>query len=401
MRRKTSKYGIVFYNKGKKGGAERRYYNLICELAKNQHVYLLANSSLLEHWSNLGGFNGNIISHCLEDDTTYKNQTNTDTLPVNKSIPKRSVLVKIKRLIPGRTRSFFIDIQNLVKLNIIVFKWAKFNQLTHINTIQGSGILSVFSKFLGCKLIFSYVDYMVQNGYPFKWIQNQGLKTTIKISNQFDFLSEMIPERMLKKGLKLNQSKINVAPVSFTDYSRFHIKLPKKPIIVFSGRFEQIKNPILALKVAKELVLLNNTFQLKMIGYGSCEKELQDFTNKNNLNNWVKIFSSDTIEDELSDALIFLSLQKENNYPSQALLEAMASGCIPIVTDVGETRNLINETNGFLVHENVEEIVGVIRQILDNQRQFEKKGFDIREQTIKKFSIDTYLDYYHTLFAKA
>lgn len=387
--------GIVFYNRGRKGGAERRYYNLICELAESQKVYLLANASVLDFWQNFGDFPTEVeIGYFMNDGIGKKSpliQTgNGESDPIKKNI--------FKRLFPKRLRSFLSSLLIVFRLNLLVLKWAKKHKITHINAVQASGILVVLAKIFRRKIVFSYVDYMIENGYPFRWITNQGLKTVVRISDRFDFLSEMIPRKMQKKGLKLKSGKIYTPPNSFTDYSRFNITLPKKRKIVFSGRLETIKNPFLALDVAKELKKRNISYRLLILGNGKLRNDLQKYVNENQLDDQVKIFSTSRVEDELRDSLVFLSLQKENNYPSQALLEAMASGCIPIVTDVGETRKIVDEKVGYLVQENVIQIADIIEYIFRHINEFEDRGKDIRSMVTQKFCVESYLKYYLALF---
>lgn len=199
-------------------------------------------------------------------------------------------------------------------------------------------------------------------------------------------------------GMSLQNDKIFIAPASFTDYAKFTISLPKKEKIVFSGRLEKIKNPFLALEAAGELVQRGISFRLAMLGRGSLLPDLKKYVKENGLNENVDIFYTAEVDKELKDALIYLSLQKENNYPSQALLEAMACGCIPIATDVGETRKIVDEDNGFLVNEDAHKIADIICHILENRGRFEVKGAEIRDHTIKRFNIDGYLKYYRSLF---
>jgi len=45
----------------------------------------------------------------------------------------------------------------------------------------------------------------------------------------------------------------------------------------------------------------------------------------------------------LDKSKVFFSLQKSNNYPSKSLLEAMACGNVPVVTDVGTSRRIAPE----------------------------------------------------------
>jgi len=388
------KLGIVFYNKGRKGGAERRYYSLICELSKSRKIYIVANSSVIDTWNKYGGFNEDVIvEYLIKDINEVGGSKVKKESQVNGSIKNI-----IKKFFPKKMRSLLSTMVYIFRLNICVFKWVMKHKITHINTVQASGILVIFAKLLRCKIIFSYNDYMVENGYPFRWLSNQGLKTVARVSDRFDFLSEMIPKKMKEKGLKLKSSKINTPPTSFTNYSKFNISFPKKRKVVFSGRLESIKNPFLALEVAKELKKRNISYTLIMLGDGKLRADLENFIKINQLGSHVRIFLANHVEDELRDSLIFLSLQKENNYPSQALLEAMASGCIPIVTDVGETRKIVNDKTGYLVKENVNQIVDIISHIFDNINHFEKRGKEIREIVLQNFNVESYLKYYLALF---
>ncbi len=354
----------------------------------------MANSSVIDNWNKLGGFNEKVVFKYLLKDTSKGENDNIK----KSSQTKLSIRNIAKKFFPKKLRLLFLTIFYIFRLNMYVFKWAIKYKITHINTIQASGILVIFTKILGCKIVFSYNDYMVENGYPFRWISNQGLKAVARISDRYDFLSEMIPERMQKMGLKIQAGKIFSPPTSFTNYSNFNISLPKKKKIVFSGRLEKLKNPFLALGIAKELSRRKISYNLLMLGDGSLRCDLEKFIRLNNLDDNVHTFSTNHVENELRDALIFLSLQQENNYPSQALLEAMACGCIPIVTDVGETRKIVNEKNGFLVNENVNQIVEIIIYIFDNIELFEKRGMEIRKNVMQNFNIQSYMKYYLSLF---
>jgi glycosyltransferase involved in cell wall biosynthesis len=391
------KLGIILYNLGKVGGAERRYYNLISAISRKMMVCVLVNTEVSRYWEKIGGFNANVKVSLIET----KSLSNFKHPEIGSDIVKgssvKNPLKGIRKRIPKPIRHIISLLKETIQLNMLSLNWARTNKLTHINTLQASGIIAIFTKLYGFKIIFSYVDYMVENGFPFYYIKNQGLKTVISISDKYDFLSEMIPERMIRKGLNLSQNKVNIAPNSFVDCNKFRMGFPKKNKVVFSGRFEIIKNPLLALEIAFMLKLQGIIVEFCLIGYGTLEGEMRDYIRRNELDSYVRIFSTEKIENELMDTLIFLSLQKENNYPSQALLEAMAAGCIPIVTDVGETRKIVSPELGFLVQENVQQIVEIISYIILNNTKMVDKANSIREHVIKNFSVDIYTDYYLSL----
>ncbi|MGE0090011.1 MAG: glycosyltransferase [Bacteroidales bacterium] len=380
------KIGIIYYNKGKyNGGAERRYYNLINQLSFKYTLFLCVNRSIELYWKELGGFNENVKIYCIEN-KLQKNPSSYQTS--NKTIKsKRNIF--IRRLIS--------QIIWFIKYNYKTYFWAKKNKLKIINAVQAAGILSIGPKIFGAKIIFSYTDYMVENGYPFKYIFNHGLKTVMRIANKYDFLSEMIPNRMIEKGLKLNKRKINLANTSFIDDINFNPAPFKKNKIIFSGRLEAIKNPFLAIEIAEKLRAKNCDFELKILGDGPLKQVLQEIIDKKQLNGYVQIKYLNNIHDELNDALIYLSLQKENNFPSQALIEAMFSGCIPIVTNVGESKLMIKNEFGYLVNPDAIEISNIIINVLENRSKFIDWGYKSRNYARSQFSISNYLNYFNTL----
>ncbi len=68
-------------------------------------------------------------------------------------------------------------------------------------------------------------------------------------------------------------------------------------------------------------------------------------------------------------------LPSYNEGMSNALLEAMACGLPVVVTDVGGTKELVDETNGFIFAKgNVEELVSILENIYNNQTELTNKS---------------------------
>lgn len=63
---------------------------------------------------------------------------------------------------------------------------------------------------------------------------------------------------------------------------------------------------------------------------------------------------------------IFLSLQLETNYPSQAIYEAVRAGCALVVTDTGDTRRFLDEHAAVLVPPQPAAIVEAVHLLLGN-----------------------------------
>lgn len=82
------------------------------------------------------------------------------------------------------------------------------------------------------------------------------------------------------------------------------------------------------------------------------------------------------IQEFYQKADIFV-LPSYNEGMSNALLEAMACGLPVVVTDVGGTKELVDETNGFIFAKgNVEELVSILENIYNNKNVLSKKAFN-------------------------
>lgn len=140
------------------------------------------------------------------------------------------------------------------------------------------------------------------------------------------------------------RNKIMITPSSFTDLSMFKYEAEtKEDIVLFCGRLIDEKNPLLALDAFRKFALLNPDWKMIFCGGGPLESALKDRIIEFGLSNKVSVYSSANTSSEFRKAKIFLSLQNTENYPSQSLLEALASGCNIIASNVGETQRIVKD----------------------------------------------------------
>ena len=95
-----------------------------------------------------------------------------------------------------------------------------------------------------------------------------------------------------------------------------------------------------------------------------------------------------------AESSLFVSLQSENNYPSQAVLEAMACGNAVIATNVGDTRMFVNEENGYLIPRGTPALIAQLRHCLTHTAEAEAKGQYAKTYVRSHFSIDRAAKYY-------
>jgi glycosyltransferase involved in cell wall biosynthesis len=260
----------------------------------------------------------------------------------------------------------------------------KFKSINHVHLISNPGHLSLyilpFIAFIKKKSMV-----MVDSAYDL----NSSITNTIAgdislfFYNSIDCISSQTYElsKCVFKGCNL--SKFEIAPCSFTDsVDATHLNRtnPTEFDFVMIARFVDGKGYDLIEKSFEAL----KTYKFKCFGSGSkppkIPSEFIDYT-KNPM-------------DVLLKSKIFLSLQPINNYPSQSVLEAALCKTTIIATDVGETRQFLNEDTAVLVEYDADKLTAAIKLLLENQDLREKLSSAAFVQIKENHTIEKYADYF-------
>jgi len=218
----------------------------------------------------------------------------------------------------------------------------------------------------------------------------------LRRANAIDTLYESVP---LKYYPHLAR-KMRVTPCSFTDYSRYLGNNKREKIIVFAGRLDWFKNPMLLLQAAHLCgdLLRTRGWKIAIFGKGPMGQELNRFIDENRLWDLVSLGAVKDMAPVLNRSSIFCSLQEEN-YPSQSLLEAMAAENAVIVTDVGETRKLVNGVNGLLVPKNSPEALAKAIELLTKDEAARKRLGKLAADYVKSHhTIEKFAEYLECLW---
>jgi len=218
-----------------------------------------------------------------------------------------------------------------------------------------------------------------------------------------DTLSNLIADAVRREGVEA--ARIRVAPGSSVDTARFRPASAKRPWVVFSGRLIEEKNPALFIEacalVAGRLRGTHPDLRFFVLGDGPLRAEVERAIGRHGLQPLVRVGWTDRVESILGEARVFVSLQRTDNYPSQALLEAMACGLAAVATDVGCTWKLVDETVGRRVAADPAAVAGAVVELLSNPAQAAAMGQRARERVIRDHSMEAYLDYVERLYAHA
>ena len=144
--------------------------------------------------------------------------------------------------------------------------------------------------------------------------------------------------------------------------------------IVFVGRLVEIKQPMQIMEIIAKVHDKIPELRAVIVGEGPLDQEMREYAETLNIQDSVHMLGKRSdVEDILGKSKIFL-LTSRNEGLSIAMAEAMASGVVPVVADVGDLSDLVVcGNNGFVVKPNcIEEYAERIVKILQDSQLWSK-----------------------------
>ncbi|MEM4336802.1 MAG: glycosyltransferase family 4 protein [Candidatus Woesearchaeota archaeon] len=210
-----------------------------------------------------------------------------------------------------------------------------FKRIPLIFTVHGTG-LEVMEELSSCRLSAKIKRFLEK-------LILLKMKYDLEITVSRDFLKYK------------NKNKVIYIPngVNIEKFDKVNVKKEKKNFkIIFVGRLCKQKGVIYLLKAMKKIIKENKNIILHLVGDGEDKKELEEYTRKMGLENYVKfcgpLFGNELIKEYKSSHLFVLPSLYEGQ--SLTLLEAWASKLPVIVTSVGDNPYIVKDgLNGYLV----------------------------------------------------
>jgi glycosyltransferase involved in cell wall biosynthesis len=252
------------------------------------------------------------------------------------------------------------------------------------------------------KILFSLTNSNLNSGRSNKTV----ILLSSLLANALDVLD---PDIFKKINTLFFWKKIFRTPNSFCDTQLFS-PVPfnqKKNWIVFLGRFtpvKQIEQIVKALPLIDEKLKAMGQHDVKffLLGYGKFTAEINSLLESSTYRSLpLTIRFEKEPQKILNASKVFLSLQLYNNYPSKSLLEAMAAGNIPLVTDVGQTRWLAKPDFSYYIPEHFtkEELAEAITKVFSmNDMEWEQKMNRAREIVMHNHTLEKMKKYYEQIY---
>ncbi len=214
-----------------------------------------------------------------------------------------------------------------------------------------------------------------------------------------DALTVQVRGDLIRRGVAAE--KIAVSPGSVVDLERFRPAPVKEPWVVFAGRLIDDKNPLLFVEAAALIRRSVPEARFFLFGDGPLASEVEAAVRRFGLHEaMVQGFQAD-IAPVLAKGAVFVSLQRQDNYPSQSLLEAMASGLACVATDVGLTWRLVDDTTGVRVKPEAASVAEAVVALLRDSDRRRRMGEAARRRVSEEHSEERYRAYVKRLHTQS
>jgi glycosyltransferase involved in cell wall biosynthesis len=224
------------------------------------------------------------------------------------------------------------------------------------------------------------------------------LLKSMKNSHAVDALTEGIAASLVREGV--DAGTIVYSQGSVVDVTQFRPTEVKSSWVVFAGRLVEEKNPLLFLEAVPIIDQAVPGAKYFVLGEGPLKQAVQDAVKHCCLGTAIVTGFVENLAQILAQTKIFVSLQRRDNYPSQALLEAMASGAAIVATDVGMTWRLVDERTGIRVRQTAESVASAVIDLLRDPDRCQLLGQAARRLVSEYHSEEQYRDYLRDLHGR-
>ncbi len=253
-------------------------------------------------------------------------------------------------------------------------------------------------------LVMDVASFYLASGVYNSFLHKRAVYTVLRMCKAVTLLYPS-KEAQFQKTIDAvgSSAKLKVAPNSFTDVDSFYPASIKQNLVVFSGRLEEYKQPMLLLHaVLKNHDLLRKQgFRVVFCGEGSEKSKMVNFIETNRLADVVEVAGFVKAQEFVNKSKIFFSIQKDDNYPSQALMEAISAGNYVVATNVGDTFRMVNSEFAKLVEPTSHDLSEALKEaisLVSTNETFEAIVSAARDFALSNFHIKKMAEHYNNLW---
>ena len=156
---------------------------------------------------------------------------------------------------------------------------------------------------------------------------------------------------------------------------------------MFINRFDENKNPIFAVEVAKILKEDNINFKLYFVGKGDLDTKINEKIKEYNLDNEVEILGyKKNPYPYIRNSDIVLGCSKSEGFPT-IFVEAITLGKPFVTTNVGGVAEISDNQKCGLIADNINDYVNDIKILINDKNEY-KKLSEYGKKYVETFSIE-------------
>ncbi len=388
----------VINTSGNYGGAEKRIVALFDHINRKRDDFsLIINGSIYDAMIEKGVLTSQNRVEIIYIPFDKKTYSNSKSVLKKRGTDRNSIKTIRNRL--GRLKYFLKTTVQWILFSKQLISILKRNSVTSVYTIWEGGIWGrVWYKWLKIRIIYGANSNLVWHLEKNLFSMFDSQYRIIRDTNHVDFLSNgLVDELQNLMSSKDFPKSYSVSPCSFISYENYFPEYPKENSVVFMGRLVALKNPILFLEAVK---IFNESFRqfgnvnFIVLGTGPFESKMRNFVEKNGLANVSIKGKVSQPESYLRRSKVFVTIQQTENYPSQALMEAMACENAVIASDVGETREIVTGDEGILVKLEAQDIAKALAKLLDDDDARLLMGQNARKKVLMEHTVERFTAYF-------
>lgn len=344
------------------GGAERRLLRVFNEIAKTHRVFFVARSCTKDD------LRGRLKRAACEVDNFEKVVCcSGDRSPIDHF----GVFAVLARTRPGVTLMF-----DSSRFNYGVTRWL---------------------HFLGKHVVLTIANSL----YYYEACRGASSRQLEALLKRVDHVDLLYPaQREYYQELVRGRTPITITPGTFTNLDLFRPQTKQNTFVFLAARLTHEKNPSLVLDAAmlSAQLLRKRGYRVIVCGRGWEEESLRKKISSEKMDDVIEMPGYVESHDILPAAKVLFAVGMTDNYPSQTIAEAAASGCFVIATDVGETRAMLNEEFSAIVRLDARELADRMREYIElSEDDQAKRGRAAREYAESHFAITESVEYFTTL----
>ncbi len=290
------------------------------------------------------------------EDINFKDEISQFDLNFNKKISNKEYGKAIKLLFSC--------------INTYIFK--RFKIRKQLEQLSNKDDIFIFAS--GELLIFApsnrfIIQHFHFNSKLYKSFVSKLFRLISKKPDYYIFLSESTKESIDKKN-KMNSSVI-YNPSRFKRKENFDYH---NNTLISVCRFENQKDPLMLLKIAKELDKRNFNYTFNIFGNGSLKKKMEKYINKNDLKNVHLISGISKLEPYYLESDLYIITSKFEGFPL-TVIEANTLSIPVIWKEMSDPTNSImkNDVNGYIIDSNNPTLFAdKIIEVLSNKEKLRK-----------------------------